>query len=120
MNQEFVKNGTSGNGKSLLAGLIAGGLIGAGTMLLFAPQSGEKTRAELRKGADDLRKRTSDTMKDTVAQAKTRANQLKTEVQLKAGELERQGRDVIYHQLDRVSQAAEAGKKAVQNPQPVR
>jgi gas vesicle protein len=89
-------------------------------MLLFAPQAGNKTRAELRKGAEDLRNRTSEVVKESTAHARDRANQIKADVQLTAGELQRKGRDLIVRQLDRVSQAAEAGKKAVQNPQPAR
>jgi gas vesicle protein len=101
--------------KPLLAGLVIGGLVGAGTMLLFAPQAGAKTRAEVQEGAIHLRDQTSETVKDTLTQVKSKADQIKSEVQEKAEELQQQSQDLLAKQLDRVSQAAKAGKKAVQS-----
>ncbi len=114
-NQEFKNIEHVGHTKSVLAGLLVGGLVGAGTMLLFAPQAGQTTRAELQEGVSHLRDRTTVTVKDKVTQVKSRANQIKSDVQLKAGELQHQGKDLLAKQLDRVSHAAEAGKKAIQN-----
>ena len=99
---------------SVLTGLVIGGLVGAGTMLLLAPQPGEKTRAELKEGVSELRNRTAETVNDTLTQVKTKANQVKAEVQIKAQDLQHQGQDLLVRQLDHVSQAAEAGKKALQ------
>jgi gas vesicle protein len=112
--QEFEHTGQSTHAKSVLTGLVIGGLIGAGTALLFAPQPGVKTRAEIQKGARELRDRTSETVKDTVEQVKSRANQVKADVQIKAGELTHQGRELLAQQLDRISSAAENGKKVIQ------
>jgi len=113
--QEFEqKEEKSGGTLSLLTGLVIGGLVGAGTMLLFAPQPGEKTRAELQDGVSELRNRTATTVKDTVTQVKSKANQIKAEVKIKAQDLGHQGQDLLVKQLEHVSQAAEAGKKALQ------
>jgi gas vesicle protein len=101
--------------KSLFTGLFVGGLVGAGTVLLLAPQSGSETRAEVRLGATHLRDRTTEAVKGKVEQAKSKANQIKTDVQFKAEDLQHQGKDLLVKQLDRVAQAAEAGKKAIQN-----
>ena len=54
------KNGQDhGNGidhaRRFLAGLLAGGLAGAGAMLMLAPQSGEKTRTEIKDKGLELR-----------------------------------------------------------------
>ena len=114
-NQEMEYTNQSVHGKSLLTGLLIGGLVGAGTILLIAPQSGAKTREELQQGVEHLRERTSETVTDTVSQVKSKANQLKDEVGTKAEELQHQGKDLIAKQLDRIVQAAESGKKAVQN-----
>ena len=111
---EYVEQQPS-HARSILTGLVVGGLVGAGTMLLFAPQAGEKTRAEVRDGATHLRDRTTVVVKDKVTQVKSRANQIKADVQIKAEDLQHQGKELIAKQLDRVSQAAEAGKKAIQN-----
>jgi gas vesicle protein len=51
----------------LLNGLLIGGLAGAVTMLLMAPQSGKKTRAQIRQRSTDLQDRTIDTFDDLVA-----------------------------------------------------
>jgi gas vesicle protein len=51
-------------------GLLLGILIGAGLGILFAPRSGEETRAELRSGMRRFRKQAEDTMQtvqDSVA-----------------------------------------------------
>lgn len=101
--------------RSLLKGLFFGSLIGAGTVLLLVPQPGAQTRAEIRDGAINLRDRTTETVKDKVTQVKTKANQIKSDVQIKAVDLQEQGKHMLIRQLDRVAQAAEAGKKAIEN-----
>jgi gas vesicle protein len=101
--------------RSLFTGLFFGSLIGAGTVLLLAPQPGVQTRAEIRQGAVHLRDRTTETVKDKVTQVKAKANQIKADVQYKAEDLQHQGKDLLVRQLDRVAHAAEAGKQAIQN-----
>ena len=113
-NQEFELVEQSGHTITFLTGLVVGGLVGAVTMLLMAPQTGEKTRIELQSGALELRDRTASTMKDTITQVKAKANQIKADVQIKAQDLGHQGQDLLIKQLDNVSHAAEAGKKALQ------
>ncbi len=54
----------NGRGRTFAAGLIIGGLVGAGLALLLAPQSGADTRRHLAHGArrlaDDARERYED------------------------------------------------------------
>jgi len=52
-----------------------GSLIGAGVMLLLAPQSGKKTRRQLRRRGRDLREQTTGAVDDTVAQVRAKAHQ---------------------------------------------
>ena len=113
-NQQFEHIKQSGNTMSVLIGMVIGSLVGAITMLLFAPQPGEKTRAELQEGALKLRNRTTTTVKDTMTQVKSKANQLKVEMQKKAQDMGHQGQEILVKQLENVSHAAEAGKKAIQ------
>jgi gas vesicle protein len=113
--QEIQHMERSGHALSVLTGMLIGGLVGAVTMLLFAPQPGKKTRAELQTGALELRDRTAETMKDTITQVKTKANQIKADVQIKVQDLGHRGQDLLVKQLDHVSHAAEAGRKALQN-----
>jgi len=113
-NEELERNGRERrNGGSGLAGFLLGGLLGAGAMLFLAPQPGKKTREELRDGAFQLRDRTSGVVKEKVAQVKTRAQQVTEGAREKVVGLRDQSREVIAEQLDRVSTAAEAGKKAI-------
>lgn len=105
------KAGTTG---SMLTGFLVGGLVGAATALLFAPRSGEETRAEIRDKAIDLRDRTTETVKDTVSEAKSKANELRDNVWEKADELKQRGKEVVSQQLDHISHTAETGKKKVQ------
>lgn len=101
--------------KTLFTGLLIGGLVGAGTILLMAPQAGEKTRAELQEGVHQLRDRTTDTVKDKITLVKSKTHQLKENVQVKANALQSQGKDLLAKQLGRVAEMAGAGKEAVQN-----
>jgi len=65
-----------GHTRSFAAGLVLGGLIGAGLALLFAPHSGEETRRMIRrrsrKLADGARDRYDD-LKDRVRRARREA-----------------------------------------------
>ena len=106
--------GTSGAGKQVFKGLLIGSLVGAATMLLFAPRSGQETRAEIRGKAMELRDRTTETVKDTVSQAKSKAYELKENVWDKAAELKQRGKETAQQKLGRISQAAETGKQKVQ------
>jgi gas vesicle protein len=71
---------------SVLGGLLVGGLAGAIAMLLLAPQSGQETRMMISEGG-----------------------------RRKFTELKQQGQVLMVEQLDHVSEAALAGKKAVQS-----
>jgi gas vesicle protein len=51
----------------LLTGLIIGGLAGFGAMLLLAPQSGKKTRAQIKQKRTELQDRATDTYDDLLA-----------------------------------------------------
>ena len=84
---------------------------------MLVPQSGEQTRAELKDGISELHERTAATVNDTLMQVKSKAEQVKTEVQDTAHTLEHQGRELLVRQLDRISHAAEDGKKVVQASQ---
>lgn len=116
-NQEIDRMKPLIRAKSVLAGLVVGSLVGAGTMLLFAPQAGEKTRAEVQQGAIHLRDQTSEKVKDSITQVKSRANQIKAEVQTRAGNLQHQGQDLLARQLGRFTRTADVGKEEITDTQ---
>jgi gas vesicle protein len=99
----------------LLAGLLIGGLAGAVTMLLLAPQSGKDTRSQIRETGIELRDRTTEMVEDTMAQVRSGADRLTNGGRAKIKELTLQGQEMVAEQLERVSVAAQAGKKALQS-----
>lgn len=112
-NRNGERTGNGSSGAPLLAGLMIGGLVGAGTMLLLAPQSGRRTREEIQAGAVDMKDRATDSVQGAVYQARSRAQQLASNVRDTASDLQNQGKDIAIDQLDRVASAAQAGKKAL-------
>jgi gas vesicle protein len=100
--------------KPIIGGFLVGSVIGVATALLFAPRSGEETRAEIRDKAVELRDRTTETVNQTVSQAKSKASGLKDTVREKAEELTQRGKATVNRQVDRVSEATEAGKQRMQ------
>ena len=63
---DAMRSDEPGNSAALLMGLLLGGLAGFSAMLLFAPQSGRKTRAQIRQTSSALQDRTTDTFDDLV------------------------------------------------------
>jgi gas vesicle protein len=108
---EYRNNNTLG----VLAGLLVGSLTGALTMLLLAPQSGEETRLQIQEKGIELRDRTSGIVEDAMAQVRLDRNKLTIKGRKKAKQLLLQGQTLVVEQLDHVSEAAQAGKKAIQN-----
>jgi gas vesicle protein len=103
------------NSLAVLAGVLIGGLAGAVTMLLMAPQSGKDTRTQLQNKGLELRDRTTTLVEDTLAKVRQDGNKLSADGRQKAHELMQQGQALVVEQLDRVSEAAQAGKKAIQS-----
>ena len=112
-NQEYTY--PTNNILNVLIGMLVGGLAGAVTMLLLAPQSGKDTRIQLQKKGIELRDRTTELVEDTLAQARSSANRITSGGREKAKELLQQGQALVVEQLDHVSEAAQAGKKAIQS-----
>jgi gas vesicle protein len=78
----------------ILTAILVGGVAGAAAMLLFAPRSGEETRAKILGKASDVRGHTTETVghttetiKDKLSQARSKADELKEDIQTKAVEL---------------------------------
>jgi gas vesicle protein len=99
----------------VLLGVLIGGLAGALTMLLLAPQSGKDTRTLIQGKGVELRDRTTGMVQDAVGQMRSDGNKIVAGGRQKAEELLEQSQAVVAQQLDRVSKAALAGKKAVES-----
>jgi gas vesicle protein len=100
---------------AFLVGFIVGGLSGAVVALLFAPQSGEETRALIKDKSIELRDRAQQSAEEALARAEAAAQ----EARARADELARQLRErgqVVYDDVrERGKSAVEAGKQAVES-----
>ena len=114
-NEYQVPEHRKSNFFSVLVGMLIGSLAGAVTMLLLAPQSGEDTRSKIQEKGIELRDRTTAMVGDAMAQMRQDRNLLAIGGKRKAKELLQQGQTLVVEQLDRVSDAAQAGKKAIQS-----
>ena len=108
---------------AFLVGFIVGGLTGAVVSLLFAPQSGEETRALIRDKSIELRDRASESAEEALSraeaaaaeararaevlakQARTRADELAKEVRTRADDLAKEVRTRGEGALDAVRKA---------------
>lgn len=113
-NQES-ENHDNHNILGILAGLLIGSLAGAVTMLLLAPQSGEETRMQIQEKGIELREQTAGIMENAMAQVRLDKNKITMGGRRKAKELLQHGQALVVEQLERVSDAAQAGKKAIQS-----
>jgi gas vesicle protein len=75
---------------------------------LLAPQSGKDTRMQIQKKGIELRDRTTEMVEDTMTQVRSNANKITMGVK-------NYGQELAVEQLDHVSKAARAGKKAIQS-----
>jgi gas vesicle protein len=112
-NQNPVRH--NNNFFDVVAGMLIGGLAGALAMLLLAPQSGEATRNQIQEKGIELRDRTTGMLDGAMAQVRLDRNRFTIRGHEKAQELLHQGQELLVEQLDRVADAAQAGKKAIQS-----
>jgi gas vesicle protein len=115
INENLEYKHPTNNVLNVLVGVLVGGLAGAVTMLLLAPQSGKRTRIQIQEKGIELRDRATGIMEDAVAQVRLNGNKLARDGRRKANELLHQGQELVADQVEYVSDAVKAGKKAIQN-----
>ena len=99
----------NGLSKSFLS-FIAGSLVGAGIALLYAPQSGERTREEIKEKAERTiihMQKLEDDIKDSV-------NKLIGDIRSKVNQLIEEGKDVAEDKKQEILAAIESGKKVLE------
>jgi len=104
------------NISGVTTGLFIGSLIGAGTMLFLAPQSGKRTRAQVQLKSIELRDRTTQMVEDAMLQVQMESKKLVRNGRHKAKELLHQGQELASEQLAHVSEVVETGKKTILGP----
>ena len=103
------KDDNSSFGKSFVS-FLAGSLIGAGVALLYAPQSGERTRQEIKEKAEMTIIRAhkiEEEIKDSL-------NQLIGDIRSKVNLLIEEGKDIAEDKKREILEAIEAGKKVLE------
>jgi gas vesicle protein len=115
MDNHSQENGNNAkNSWGFLTGLLVGGLAGAGAILLLAPQSGKKTRAQIQQKSIELRDQTVKTVEGAVAQARGKARQITDDVHEQTEALKQHGQDGSDEQRDHSSQTLKGWGKTVQ------
>lgn len=95
---------------AFLVGFVVGGLTGAITALLLAPQSGEETREVIKERAIELRDKATTTASEAYTQAETAANEavrraevLLAQAKETAVELQKKGGVLLEEQKTKLS-----------------
>jgi gas vesicle protein len=115
--KDKMDNNNQNNAKNswgFLTGLLVGGLAGAGAMLLLAPQSGKKTRAQIQQRSIELRDQTVKTVEGAAAQVRGKARQITDDVREQVGELQQHGQNMIDEQRGHLSQTLKGLGETVQ------
>ncbi len=99
---------------AFLVGFIVGGLSGAVVALLFAPQSGEETRALIKDKSIELRDRAQQSAEEALARAEAAAQEARARADELAHQLRERGQVVYDDVRERGKSAVEAGKTAVE------
>jgi gas vesicle protein len=80
---------------SVIGSLLIGTLVGAAAMLLYAPQSGEKTRDQIRQKNIEIRNMTTEAIEDAMANTRQKAQKIQGIVQNQVNSLNQGGQDVM-------------------------
>ena len=93
---------------SFVTGFLIGGLIGAATALLLAPQSGEETRTQIRDKSIELKEKAEVTYADV--QAKIEATT--ADLRVKVDELSAKVDEAIAQGKEKLAKKAPKGEEA--------
>jgi gas vesicle protein len=93
---------------AFLVGFIVGGLSGAVVALLFAPQTGEETRALIKDKSIELRDKAQITAEEAIARAEAAAADARARADDLARQLRERGQGVVENVRERGQSAVEA------------
>src|SRR5919205_791835 len=96
---------------AFLVGFIVGGLSGAVVALLFAPQTGEETRALIKDKSIELRDKAQITAEEAIARAEAAAAEARARADELAKQLRDRGQEVVEDVRERGKSAMEAVRK---------
>jgi gas vesicle protein len=96
---------------AFLVGFMVGGLTGAVVALLFAPQSGEETRALIKDKGIELRDKASTTAEEAIARAEAAAAEARARAEELAKQVGDRGKVALEEARSRSKDAVEAIRK---------
>jgi gas vesicle protein len=97
---------------AFLVGFVVGGLTGAVVALLFAPQSGEETRALIKDKSIELR----DKAQVSAEEAYHRAEQLASDARIRADQLAKDAKERAAELANEVRERGKTAVEAVRKP----
>ncbi len=97
---------------AFLVGFVVGGLTGAVVALLFAPQSGEETRALIKDKSIELR----DKAQMSAEEAYHRAEQMASDARVRADELAKEAKERATELANEVRERGKTALEAVRKP----
>lgn len=98
---------------AFLVGFIVGGLSGAVVALLFAPQSGEETRALIKDKSIELRDKAQISAEEAIARAEAAAAEARARADDLARQLRERGQTVVDDARERGKAAVDAVRSKV-------
>jgi gas vesicle protein len=98
---------------AFLVGFIVGGLSGAVVALLFAPQSGEETRALIKDKSIELRDKAQISAEEAIARAEAAAADARARADELARQLRERGHTVVEDVRERGKSAVDAVRSKV-------
>jgi len=104
---------------AFLVGFIVGGLTGSVVALMFAPQSGEETRALIKDKSIELRDKAQISAEEAIARAEAAAAEARARADDLARQLRERSKEVYSDVRDRgqaaIDDVRERGKSVVEN-----
>ena len=104
---------------AFMSGLLLGGIAGAITALLLAPQSGEETRKVIVEKSIELKEKALETVDEARLRAEKAADDARIaaqeytqKLQEQAKSIQEQGRVILEEQKQKISKSTKGGKKA--------
>jgi gas vesicle protein len=98
---------------AFLVGFIVGGLSGAVVALLFAPQTGEETRALIKDKSIELRDKAQMSAEEAIARAEAAAADARARADELARQLRERGQGVVENVRERGQSAVDAVRSKV-------
>ena len=93
---------------AVVLAFLLGGALGSCLALLYAPESGKRTRVRLRRFAEEAQEKTEDTVKELRDKTEDRVREWRDRVE----EVVTAGKELLEEKKDLLTSAYEAGKEA--------